>query len=47
MAKLPEETKAKIKWEARFWPRRVLAKRYGVREATITEIVQHWQPALG
>jgi hypothetical protein len=45
MAKLTEEAVREIRAGAKYWPWRVLAKRYGVRIATISEIVngRTWQ----
>lgn len=39
MAKLNEDTVRKIRAEAKHWRVGVLAKRYGVRIATISEII--------
>ena len=39
VSKLDEPTVRKIRAEAKHWPLRVLAKRYGVRIATISEII--------
>jgi hypothetical protein len=44
LAKLDEQTVKRIRAEARSWPHRVLAKRYGLALRTISEIVnfQTW-----
>jgi len=39
MSKLNEETVRRIRTEAKHWPLRALAARYGVRIATISEII--------
>lgn len=39
MPKLNEDTVRKIRTEAKHWPLRALAARYGVRIATISEII--------
>jgi hypothetical protein len=39
MSKLSEDTVRKIRTEAKHWPLRALAARYGVRIATISEII--------
>ena len=39
MAKLDEPTVRRIRAEAKHWPLRVLSKRYGVKIATISEII--------
>ena len=39
MSKLNEDVVRKIRTEAKHWPLRALAARYGVRIATISEII--------
>lgn len=39
MSKLNEDTVRKIRTEAKHWPLRAIAARYGVRIATISEII--------
>jgi len=39
MSKLNEDVVRKIRTEAKHWPLRALAARYGIRIATVSEII--------